>query len=246
MKWLNLMAKQRIDPKLILKTSALFGDLDDQFLDKLTASLQTMSIKKNRILFSQGDDVNGCYMILDGTMKVSIMESDGEESLLAVLGRGDIVGEMGVIFDNKRSATATALKDATLGYLSINNFERLANAHPQIYRNLLIIVCRRLKETNQNFVNQQLALNERLARTLLNLSETFGEMLPDGRLCIRHKLTQVLLGRMTNASRENVNRQLSLWRDDKILSQISGYYCLHDLPVWKKLARLDLYDETKA
>ena len=233
------MAKNQINIFNVLKSSELFGALDDDLVLKLEGIIQKTKINKNRMLFSQGDKVNGCYIILDGTIKISLIESEGEESLLAVLGIGDIVGEMGVVSGRKRSADATALKDCSLGYLSISNFERIADDNPVIYRKLLGILCNRLKATNQNFINQRLSLSERLARTLINLSQSFGSDLPDGRICIKHKITQVELGRMTNTSRENINRQLKVWRDDGLLSQISGYYCLSDISDWKNVARLD-------
>jgi CRP-like cAMP-binding protein len=54
---------------------------------------------------------------------------------------------------------------------------------------------------------------------------------------IRQKLSQAELGRMIGAARENVNRQLAEWRRDRLLSRVSGYYCLEDPSALEPLAR---------
>jgi CRP-like cAMP-binding protein len=63
--------------------------------------------------------------------------------------------------------------------------------------------------------------------------------LPDGRILIRQKISQSELGQMVGATRENVNRQLTEWRRQRLLSRIGGYYCLVSASAFEPLGRTD-------
>ena len=222
--------------KSSLSSSVLFEGLDAETLGKLAAVMRPVSLKRNEILFLQDDVPDGCYCILEGALKVSIINEEGEEAVLAALGGSDILGEMGLIDEEPRSASITALKETKLGYLSSPVFFEIAGQYPQIYRHLLRLVSKRLRITNDCFaVRQSQGLDGRLAHTLLRLADGFGNPLDGDRVMIFHKFTQSDLGDMVGAARENVSRQINQWCRDGVLSKISGYYCiekpqiLHDL-----------------
>src|SRR5499427_4583800 len=71
-----------------------------------------------------------------------------------------------------------------------------------------------------------LALRGSVALTLLELAEHFGENVGSGRIVIRQKFGQSDLAAMAGIARENVNRILADWKRRKLVSRISGYYCL--------------------
>ena len=213
--------------KQSLKGSVLFKGLEEQTLDKLARVMRPVSLKRNEVLFVQEDEPDGCYCIIEGALKVSILNEEGEETILAALGQSDILGEMGLIDDAPRSATITALKEAKLAFLSSPGFFDIAGQNPQIYRHLLKVVCKRLRSTNSSFqIGQSMGLEGRLAHTLLRLADGFGNPLEGERVMIFHKFTQSDLGDMVGAARENVSRQLNQWCRDGVLSKISGYYCI--------------------
>ena len=213
--------------KQSLSSSVLFEGLDEGTLGKLASVMRPVSLKRNETLFLQDDDPDGCYCVLEGALKVSIINEEGEETILAALGSSDILGEMGLIDDEPRSANITALKVTKLAFLSGPAFADIAGRHPQIYRHLLRIVAKRLRITNDCFqIRQSMGLDGRLAHTLLRLADGFGNPLDGDRVMIFHKFTQSDLGDMVGAARENVSRQLNQWCRDGVLSKISGYYCI--------------------
>ncbi len=232
------MKKKPTDFSAILKSNDLFRPLEPRSLDKLAGVIRTVKLASGQILFSEGDASNGCYCIAGGAVKVSLFSQDGDETLLAVLGKGDIIGEMALVDRLPRSATVSALKDAELGFINTAEFERLADANTQIYRAMLCVLSRRIRDANDLKASQQKPLNARIAQVLLKLSEGFGEKLPDGRLLIRQKFSQAQLGQMAGCARENVNRQLTRWKRDKLVSQVSRYYCLDDIKALRREARL--------
>jgi len=223
----------------ILSSSALFSGLEKEALDGLARYSRHISLEPNERLFNQGDPSDGCYAILEGILKVSVTASDGKEALLAMLGTGDVIGDMGLIDSQPRSASATALKPCSLAFLASRDFKKVANANPVIYLHMLGILSERLRASNEAATMQQLLpLRGRLARVILRLAEGFGEPLEGGRILIRQKFTQAELARMSGSARENVNRQIKEWTREGLVSRISSYYCLEDADKLRKFTRL--------
>jgi len=211
----------------ILERSALFSGLEKDALDRLARYSRRVSLEKGEELFEQGDPSEGCYTILDGVLKISVPLSDGKETLLNIMGVGDVIGEIGLIDTQPRSATATALKPCSLAFLASRDFKHVADANPGIYLHMLQILCDRVRtSTEAAAIQTTLPLHGRLAHVFLRLAEGFGEPLEGERMLIRHKCTQEDLARMAGSARENVNRQIKEWVENGYLSRISGYYCI--------------------
>lgn len=222
----------------VLGKSPLFAGIGDKELERLSTLLRDVSLKAGAPLFMQDDAPDGCYAVFEGTVTVSVVNQTGDESLLAVLGEGDLIGEMGLIDDQPRSASIVALKPCRLGFLPRADFQRFADDHPSIYRHMLQLLSGRLRETNDSFTSQQtLPLSGRLAGVLLRLAKGFGEPLEGGkRIIIRQVFTQEVLARMAGGARENVSRQINKWRQDGTLSKISRYYCIENEAVLEEEA----------
>jgi CRP-like cAMP-binding protein len=218
---------------------APLGGLTAESLSSLAAVTLTLEVPAGRVVFRKGDPANGCYLILEGAVKVTLPAAGGQEALLAILSKGDIVGEMGLLDRQPRSATVTAVRPCTLSYISTAAFDRLAQTDIEMHRQLLRVMTQGLRASNEVHTFQHVPLRVRLARTLLRLAETFGEPLPGERILIRQKVSQLELGSMAGAARENVNRQLAEWRAGRLLSRIGGYYCLDSPADFELLARGD-------
>ncbi len=222
----------------ILQSSPLFAGLAQPVLDDLARYARLVSLDANERLFAEGDESDGCYAILDGILKVSVASVDGQETLVAMLGAGEVVGEMGLIDAQPRSASATALKPSTLAFLASRDFKRAAHADPDIYQHMLEILCSRLRASNVAVSLQQfLPLRGRLAQVLLRLADMFGEREDDGGIVIRQKFTQAELARMTGSARENVNRQIVNWRRDGLISRSGVHYRLENVKELERLAK---------
>lgn len=211
----------------ILGRSAVFSGLEKAALDRLARYSRRVSLEQGDALFEQGDPSDGCYTILEGVLKISVPLSDGKETLMNIVGAGDVIGEIGLIDTQPRSATVTALKPSSLAFLPSREFKHVADANPGIYVHMLQILCGRVRTSTEAAALQtNLPLNGRLARVFLRLAEGFGEALDGGRTLIRHKCTQEDLARMAGSARENVNRQIKEWIEVGYVSRISSYYCI--------------------
>ena len=215
--------------KGLFERSYFFKGLDNELVNALSAIAHLTRMTKNQVLFMEGEDSDGFYAIQDGVLKVSHISQLGEERVIAILERGDIVGEMGLLDGGERSATVTAASEARLIFIRSSEFFALAESKPAIFRHMLTVMSRRLREetqaqTAQSFLNME----GRLAKVFSQLVQSFGEERDDGSILISHKITQNDLGSMARVARENVNRTLKDWKDEGWLSKEGRFYLISD------------------
>jgi len=216
------MAPPRTNTSLL---SALPAHLSERLFD----NAPTMQLKADEILFLAGDAGDGCYRVEDGLLKVTMVSRAGSERILAFLGHGAIVGEMSIIDGLPRSASVVAVRAAVLSFLSRAAFEDFSNKHPEIYKSLVTLIAARLRETDAALAaGSFLPLRGRVACTLLELAQDFGQDVGAGRIVIRQKIGQSDLAAMAGIARENVSRILNDWKRRKLVSRLSGYYCLEN------------------
>jgi CRP-like cAMP-binding protein len=181
-------------------------------------------------LFLEGDEAGGFYIVKTGGLKATRLSPEGGEQLLAVFSPGDSIGEMAMFDDSPRSASITALREAVLIHWSKAAFFCFADENSALYRQLLGVMAKRLRDTNDALAARDfLPLAGQLARMMLRLGAGFGVTLPDDTVRIEHKLTQAELAAMIGASRENVSRVLNDWKRKGIIAREEGRYRLIDM-----------------
>jgi CRP/FNR family cyclic AMP-dependent transcriptional regulator len=140
--------------------------------------------------------------LLSGRAKVTNVDGEGREIILAWLGQGEFFGEMGLIDGSPRSANVVATEMCELLILSKEAFQRCMQDHFQVAQRLMQILVRRLREADRNI--ESLALLDvygRVARLLLELSEE-----ENGRRVVKKKISKQDMARMIGASREMVSK----------------------------------------
>jgi CRP/FNR family cyclic AMP-dependent transcriptional regulator len=193
----------------------LLSDLPERLADLLLANAKPVKLAADEILFFAGDPGDGCYRLDDGLVKVSMVSPKGAERILAILGPGSIVGDMAMVDGRPRSASVTAVRDCKLRFISRASFEAVALKNPEVYKHLLNLVATRLRDTDQVVAaGSFLPVKGRVARALL--------------VVIRQKLSQSDVAAMAGIARENVSRILNEWMRSKMVTRLSGYYCLEN------------------
>ena len=195
----------------------------------LFANADPLRLAADDVLFRAGDDGNGCYLIEEGLLKVVVASQSGGERILAFLGPGAIVGEMSIIDERPRSASVVAVRQVALKFLSRAAFEEFTKNYPEVYKFLVQLLASRLREANAVIAaGTFLSLKGRVARTLLELAEGFGQDVGSGRIVIHQKIGQSDLAARAGIARANVSRILNEWKRHKLVSRLSGYYCLEN------------------
>jgi CRP-like cAMP-binding protein len=217
----------------MLKTTrpgpSLLSGLPGHLASDLFVGAKPVRLKADEVLFLASDPGDGCYRIDEGLLKVSMMSRTGTERILSFMGPGSIVGELSMIDGRPRSAAVVAVRDATLSFLSRVAFEAVAQKQPEIYKSLVTLLATRLRETDTVIAaGSFLPLKGRVASTLLELAVHFGQDVGSGRVVIRQKIGQSDIAAMAGIARENVSRILNDWKRRKLVSRLSGYYCLEN------------------
>jgi CRP-like cAMP-binding protein len=187
-------------------------------------------LKAGEVLFAAGDAGNGCYLLDQGLLKVSMTSSRGEERTIAILGPGAVVGELSMIDGGPRSASIVALSDCLLRFTSPEGFAKFMATHPKAYEALVAILAFRLRQADEALAATTfLTVKERVAHALVELAELVGTSSGAGQIVLHEKISLADLAAMAGVARENVSRVMSGWRRRNLLSGSQRYYCLNDI-----------------
>lgn len=208
---------------------ALLSILPATIADALFGQARVVELAPQQTLFTVGDPGDGFYLIDDGLLKVNVVSLAGGERILAILGPGDLVGELAVVDEAPRSASVAALRASKLRFVSRAGFAAIAKRQPDLYRAFTIMLSRRLRAIDDVLAATSfLPLKGRTARALLSLADAFGKDVGAGRILIQQKVSQSDIAAMAGIARENVSRILQDWTRQSLVSRLSGYYCLEN------------------
>ncbi|HRQ32238.1 MAG TPA: cyclic nucleotide-binding domain-containing protein, partial [Anaerolineales bacterium] len=120
-----------------LRKIHLFYGLDDEELTHLAQEVEELSVPQGEVIVKQDSLADQFYMIYDGHVRI-VRKQDGKEVQLVQLVKDDYFGEMALVSNRRRSATATALKDTSLLILSRDDFRRLFRERRDLSYNLAV------------------------------------------------------------------------------------------------------------
>lgn len=137
--------------------SVFYSLASKDIADILTTSVSSeRQYQGGHIILKQGEPGDKVFLIASGTVKVTLQPDNDKEIDLISLERGDIFGEMALLEDKARSATARAVTECTLLQLDGNFFHDLVKQHPEIEFKLLSILSQRVRQIN----NKVLAIQQ--------------------------------------------------------------------------------------
>ena len=192
-----------------LRNIPLFSALDDDAAGALQKSMVPQTLKKGKHLFQEGDPGDRLYVVTQGKIKLTHASGDGRESLLMVLGPGDMFGELSLFDPGPRTSTAVAITDSEVLGLGNNDLRPWLTGRPEVAQSLLQALAHRLRRTNVIMSDLVFAdVPGRVAKAIIELGEKFGSRTPAG-LMVNHDLTQEELAQLVGASRETVNKALA-------------------------------------
>lgn len=155
-----------------LRASKLFSELLAAELHSLERTAQLRTFKAGRQIFQQGERGDGLYIIAHGRVAITVSGGAEQPCMLARLGPGDFFGEMALLDEQPRSATATAEDDTEAYFILRDDLWRVLRARPQLVVRLLGEFSQRMRDFNQRYVLQMLHADRlnlvgRLAYTLV-------------------------------------------------------------------------------
>jgi CRP/FNR family transcriptional regulator, cyclic AMP receptor protein len=193
----------------VVRQAPLFAALDDEAASALLGSMTPSRLDRGNILFHEGDRGDRLYVIGEGKIKLGRTSGDGRENLVAILGPGEMFGELSLFDPGPRSTTATAIAETHLVALGNDDLQTFLTGRPEVAASMLAALARRLRRTNDTLADLVFTdVPGRVAKALLDLSQRFGRPIDEGVL-VAHDLTQEELAQLVGASRETVNKALA-------------------------------------
>src|SRR4051794_14492266 len=125
-------SEENQSPVALLRSVPLFSDLDEEELERFSRVAVPRSFPATTRVFHEGDHSDACYIVREGSFRVTREHSDGRAITLATLGAGEIFGELAMLDGDQRSASAEALTDGELLALPANDVRSLLARHPEI------------------------------------------------------------------------------------------------------------------
>ena len=193
----------------IIARIPLFERMSPEEREELRGMMSQTTLRRGEVLFNEGDSGDRLYILLTGKVKLGHTSVDGRENLLAVLGPGEVVGELTLFDPGPRSTTATAVATTELLALEHNQIMGFLASHTQLAKDMLRALAVRLRRTNIALADLVFSdVPGRVAKALLDLAERFGAPTEDG-IHVPHDLTQEELAQLVGASRETINKSLA-------------------------------------
>lgn len=197
-----------MDEKELLRSVPIFSELSDPDIASLARLANRRKCPKDSVVFFENEEGDFFFTILEGRIKVTILGDDGREVILSLLGPGDFFGEMALLDQEPRSATAIAVEDTELLSLHRIDFQSVLADNRSITTGLIKVLTGRLRRANHQI--STLALLDvygRVARVIVDMAREEGRRLKDGRIAFRRATHQEIANRI-GTTRETVTRML--------------------------------------
>jgi CRP/FNR family cyclic AMP-dependent transcriptional regulator len=192
----------------------LFRGLDADQLARIGQRLRRQMFPADAHILSVGQPGEVAYLIRSGTVKVHVEQSDGRDVIVALRGPGELVGELSLLDDHPRTASAVTLEPCEMLWIDRASFAEYLAQYPAVSLNLIKILARRLRvATTQVQILSTQDLYGRVAHLLLTLANEFGETELRGGRRIPLRLTQSDLASLIGASRPRVNQILTFYKE---------------------------------
>lgn len=193
----------------LLKSVTLFADLGEDELEQFSHVAVPRTFPAGTRVFHEGDSSDACYIVSEGSFRVTREHSDGRAITLATLGPGEIFGELAMLDGDERSASAEALSDGALLALPANDVRSLLARHPEIALKLVAGLVRRLRAANVRLSRQSFqTVPSRVAGILSQLSREAQDENGGGEEVVI-RMNQTDLAQLAGTSRESVSRFLA-------------------------------------
>ncbi|MFU8769772.1 MAG: Crp/Fnr family transcriptional regulator [Desulfotignum sp.] len=193
----------------ILKTISLFSGLSDDQLDTLARIAIRLDFNRGEMIFQEGDNGNGIYIVETGKIKVFKLSLDGKEQILHIYGPGHTFGEVPVFQGKSFPASAMALEPSGIIFLPRERFVALIATTPALGMNMLADLSRRLRAFTVQI--EALSLKEvpaRLAAYFLTLSKE-----QKNKKKVRLPISKAQLSNLIGTTPETVSRMLKKMGD---------------------------------
>ena len=195
---------------LHLRYDSLFSDLPEGVLRELAGLCKIRKVLEGEAIHYRGDEPEGMYLVITGSVRISVLSAQGREALLSIMEAGAWFGESSLFDGLPRAYDAKAQVDTLLLIVPKAELELLLAKRPALYQNIVKLLCQRIRLSLVLLETQALLpLEGRLAQRLLLLAQ-------DGQH-VHVKVSQEDLSQMLGTTRQSISRVLTIWQHEGLI-----------------------------
>ncbi len=218
---------------IVREFSSLKALSKDELL-KMSDCKTSLIVKKGDVIFEEGENVNGIYCIKDGICKLTKLSANGKDHIVKLVSKGELLGHRSMISDEPVNLSAVALEDMEVCFIPKTEVMGFFDKNNQFSMNVMRSICGDLKDADDHMVNlAQKTVKERLAETLLYLSDTFGKNEDNS---LKVQLSRDELASMIGTATESCIRLLSDFKKLDLIELNGKKIILKDINKLKKMA----------
>ncbi len=213
----------------VLKQAALLSNLSDPELELLSARTVRKLFSKGELLFSEGEPCRGIQIIAFGKVRIFKTSATGREQVLSVDGPGGSIAELPVFDGGTYPASAIALENTEIAFISRKDFHAFCMEHPEVALKVLALVGARLRRLVG--IIEELSfttIRQRLVSTLIKLAQTEGKKTERGIELMLPASHQELANQLGTV-RELVSRNLTRLQAEGLLEVDARQVIVKDL-----------------
>ncbi len=202
------MTAQRIDLGAVLEKTALLSGLSPSELRLLAARTVRKLFSAGELLFSEGEPCNGLHIIAQGKVRIFKTSVNGREQVLALNGPGESVAELPVFDGGPYPASAVAIEETEIAFISRRDFNAYCLEHPEVALKVLSVVGARLRRLVG--IIEELSfttIRQRLISALLKLAQSEGRKTERG-IAFQLPASHQELANQLGTVRELISRNL--------------------------------------
>lgn len=225
------------DKTAILRRIYLFSGLSEADLAAVAKLALPREFPKDTVIFWEGKDAAGFYILLKGQVKLVKTSPEGKEYILRLVHPGETFGEAAVLAEAAYPATAVTLSDSGTLYFPKGPFLTLLATSPRLAQNMLATMSRLLFHLTRQL--EDLSLKEvsaRLARFILDrCRETHGRVGPD--LVVELQVSKTHLASYLGTISETLSRTLTRFKALGVISEDKGRITIKNPQLLEKIAQ---------
>lgn len=213
----------------ILNMHDWVSELPEALAQEVIQRYVIRTLSDGECLYRQGESSDSCFRVISGKLKICNFNHDGLEFLHTYLIEGDCIGDPGLIINEPRMNCAFACGQTKIGVLRQADFNDLYKSQPEISMAINRVMSRRLRFMFMLAEDASLLpLSQRLARAIVRIGHSLGQVNADGSATIEG-ISHDELGKIVCAARQSVGRELKKLEQDGAIEIQYGKLIINDI-----------------
>jgi len=200
-----------------LSTVSIFSEIDQDSLTEVSKITTERSYPKGSMIILEQEYGHKLFILQSGTVKITRVNDEGKEVILALLGSSEIFGEMAILDGESRSANVLAQEACSLLVISSEDFINILKKNFKVSFALMSELAKKIRKSDLQIEALSLSDAEhRIGVSILNLAEDMG-VIRNGKVTIQNLPFQQDIANMAGTSRETVSRVMKTFEDRNLI-----------------------------